>query len=113
MATEPRSSEPMPGEPIASRGMTGEPAVTGTASRAQAGPQTGSEVGADAALVLAAVARMQAADQEARETLARLRTGLGEMADAIDRAKAHVAQADAQFYGQGEIAKIVDIAAML
>src|SRR3954454_11216425 len=106
---EPKVDEPMPSEPIASHGMTGEPAVTETAPQTQAEP----DIGADAALVLAAVARMQAADQEARETLARLRTGLGEMADAIEQAKAHVAQADAQAYVHDGIAKIVDIAAML
>jgi hypothetical protein len=110
---EPKVDEPMPSEPIASHGMTGEPAVTETAPRTQAGPQAGPDIGADAALVLAAVARMQAADHEARETLARLRTGLGEMADAIEQAKAHVAQADAQAYAHDGIAKIVDIAAML
>src|SRR5690348_2925711 len=127
MATEPRSSEPEPGEsrlshpkrsdpmsheamlsePIASRSMTGEPAASETGSRAQPGP----DVGADAALVLAAVARMQAADQAARETLARLRTGLGAIAEAIDRAKAQNAAAAAA--GHQDLAKIVDIAALL
>lgn len=93
----------MPSEPIASRGMTGEPAANGTGSRA--------DVGADAALVLAAVLRMQAADQEARDTLTRLRTGLGAIAETIDRAKAQNAAAAAA--GHEDLAKVVDIAALL
>src|SRR5262245_28290335 len=101
MATEPRSSEPMPSEPIASNGMTGEPAVSETASR--------TDVAADAALALAAVTRMQAANQEARDTLTRLRAGLSEMADAIGRHKAGAASAESP----DELAKVVDIASVL
>src|SRR5882724_5693814 len=101
MATEPRSSEPMPGEPIASGGMTGEPVATNMASR--------TDIGADAALVLAAVARIHAADRQGRETLERLRAGLAEMAAAIGRAKAKTADT-----GDGDAsAKAVETAAML
>ena len=91
----------MHGEPIASGRMTGEPAGTGIGSRA--------DVGADAALVLAAVARMQAADQQARMALQRLRTGLAGMALAIVRAKAKVADPG----GGDAAAKAVDTAALL
>jgi hypothetical protein len=101
------SNEPMPSEPIASRGMTGEPAADETAAQVQAE----SNVDADAALVVAAVARMQAADHEARQTLARLRNGLSAMSEAIDRAKAQNAAAAAA--GHEDLAKVVDIAAML
>jgi hypothetical protein len=101
MATEPRSSEPMPAEPIASSGMTGEPAATDIRSAA--------DIGADAALVLAAVMRMQEADRQTRETLKRLGVGLGEMAAAIGRAKAKVADTD----DSDAAAKAVDTATML
>ena len=81
--------------------MTGEPAATDIGSRA--------DVSADAALVLAAVMRMQEADRQTRETLERLRTGLAEMAAAIGRAKAKIAVTD----DSDAAAKAVDTAAML
>jgi hypothetical protein len=62
--------------------------------------------GSDAALVLAAVDRMQRAELHARLSLIRLRSGLGEMALAVGRAKAKAASTD-------EKERKIDTAALL
>jgi hypothetical protein len=67
MATEPQHSENMSGAPSSS-----EPA----------------DVSADAALILAALARMEAVVQGERAVLGSLRSALGDMAQALARAKA-------------------------
>ena len=67
MATEPQHSETMSGAPASS-----EPA----------------DVGANAALILAALGRIEAVVRDERAALASLRAALGEMAQAIARAKA-------------------------
>src|SRR5215207_6393640 len=67
MATESQHSETMSGAPASS-----EPA----------------DVGANAALILAALGRIEAVVRDERAALASLRTSLGEMAQAIARAKA-------------------------
>ena len=66
MATEPQHSETMSGAPTSS-----EPA----------------DVGANAALILAALGRIEAVVRDERAAMASLRTSLGEMAQAIARAK--------------------------
>src|SRR6188508_499696 len=86
MSTEPRSSEPMLPEPLASNGSVDEAPAADTRSLA--------DITADAALVLAAVDRMQRAELHSRLALVRLRNGLGDMAAAIGRAKAKAAGAD-------------------
>jgi hypothetical protein len=59
--------------------MTGEPA---------AHPPAATDVSTDAALIVAALGRMEAAVRDERATLGRLRASLGEMAEVIARAKA-------------------------
>ena len=103
MSTDRRSSEPMPTEPIASQssvdqGSVDEPAAADTGSLASSG--------SDAALVLAAVDRMQRAELHTRLSLIRLRSGLGEMALAVGRAKAKAA-------GTDEKQREIDTAALL
>ena len=85
-------------EPLASNGSVDEAAAADTRSLA--------DITADAALVLAAVDRMQRAELHSRLALVRLRNGLGDMAAAIGRAKAKAAGAD-------EAARATDTAALL
>ena len=75
-----------------------EPAAADTGSLASSG--------SDAALVLAAVDRMQRTELHARLSLIRLRSGLGEMALAVGRAKAKAASTD-------EKEREIDTAALL
>jgi hypothetical protein len=85
-------------EPLASNGSVDEAPAADTRSLA--------DITADAALVLAAVDRMQRAELHSRLALVRLRNGLGDMAAAIGRAKAKAAGAD-------EPARATDTAALL
>lgn len=73
MVTGPQRSETMPGA---------------SSSSELAGAQRRNDVGADAALVLAALSRLEQAVRDERAVLGRLRTALGDMAHAIAAAKA-------------------------
>ena len=74
MATEPQRSEIMSGAPSSSEFASPRPAQT--------------DVSADAALILAALGRMEAVVRDERAAFDRLRVMLGDMAQAIARAKA-------------------------
>jgi len=86
MATEPQHSETM-----LAASSSSEP---GPAPQATSEPAA--DVSADAALIVAALDRMQAAVRDERDMVGRLRSSLGEMAQAIARAKA---QADTGIAG--------------
>src|ERR1051326_12041 len=73
MATEPQRSEMMSGAPSSSESAPHRPAPT--------------DVSADAALILAALGRMEAVVRDERAAFTRLREMLGDMAQAIARAK--------------------------
>src|SRR5712671_3646101 len=73
MATEPQRSEIMSGAPSTSESASPVPAQA--------------DVSADAALILAALGRMEAVVRDERAAFTRLRVMLGDMAQAIARAK--------------------------
>lgn len=81
MATEPQHSETMSGETTSS---AKDSSVMPDAPAAAARP----DVGADAALIVEALGRMEAAIRDERAVLDRLRTGLADMAQAVAQAKA-------------------------
>jgi len=80
MATEPQHSEIV--------------SVAATSSEAAAPPPEQRDIGGDAAVILAALGRMEAAVREDRAALRQLRTSLLDMAQAIAGAK-HVADSEA------------------
>jgi hypothetical protein len=73
---------------------TGPVSFESTKDQLAAEPPARADISEDTALVLAAVIRMEAALRDERATLGRMRTALGEMADAIARTKARAANAE-------------------
>ena len=87
MSNEPMFGEPMSSELQSNEFRSNDSVAKESAARPAADTTASGEFGADAAQVLAALARMEAAIRGERTALGRLRGALGDMANAIARAK--------------------------